>query len=89
MAETRLFATSYHQKYRLQQHTDLLRGLGFKKDDEMLKTSQVAARVNGYLVGQASVKQFEDEAPKLGFNAETTGYIREYVVKYQGRGMTC
>lgn len=89
MAETRLFATSYHQKYRLQQHTDLLRGLGFKKDDEMLKTSHVAARVNGYLVGQASLKQFEDEAPKLGFNAETTGYIREYVVKYQGRGMTC
>ncbi|XP_054288616.1 peptide methionine sulfoxide reductase-like isoform X2 [Macrosteles quadrilineatus] len=82
-------AEGYHQKYRFQQHTDLLKGLGFKKDDEKLKSSHVAARVNAYLVGMTTVKQFEEEAPKLGFNTETTDYIREYVVKYQGRGMVC
>ncbi|XP_046659663.1 peptide methionine sulfoxide reductase-like isoform X2 [Homalodisca vitripennis] len=82
-------AEGYHQKYRLQQHSDLMKALGFRKDDENLKTSHVAARVNAYLVGLASVKQFDAEAPKLGFNQETTDYIREYAVKYQGRGMHC
>jgi len=82
-------AEGYHQKYRLQQHTELLNGLGFKKDDEKLKTSHLAAKVNAYLVGMTPVSQYDQEAPALGLNKETIQYVREYCVRNQGKGMTC
>uniref|UniRef100_A0A1B6IBP0 peptide-methionine (S)-S-oxide reductase n=2 Tax=Homalodisca liturata TaxID=320908 RepID=A0A1B6IBP0_9HEMI len=82
-------AEGYHQKYHLQEHASLLPTLGFQKDDERLKTSHLAAKVNAYLVGMSTVEQFDTEVTSLGVDEETTKYIREYNVKNQGRGMTC
>lgn len=71
----------------MQQHKDLCSELGIKGN--LLKTSHVAARLNGYVIGQATEKQFEDEAPKLGLSKDTIDYVREYVKKYQGQGFVC
>ncbi|KAG8337278.1 hypothetical protein J6590_026238 [Homalodisca vitripennis] len=87
--ETFYDAEGYHQKYHLQEHASLLPTLGFQKDDERLKTSHLASKINAYLVGMSTVEQFDTEVASLGLDEETTKYIREYNVQNQGRGMTC
>lgn len=79
---------SYHQKYRLQQHKDLCKDLGLIDGNDFIN-SHVAARLNGYVVGQGGVNQFNAEAQKLGLDENTINYVRQLVTKYEGQGLRC
>ncbi|XP_026478643.1 peptide methionine sulfoxide reductase-like [Ctenocephalides felis] len=81
-------AEDYHQKYRLQGHSEFMLSLGLKPG-ELLQTSHLAARLNGYLVGQGGEKQFLAEASKLGLNDEEQKYVLKYLKKYEGAGLFC
>lgn len=80
---------SYHQKFRLQQHTFLMQALDLKPKTEDLIKSHIAARLNGYVVGFGGRKQLDEEAEKLGLTGKILEYVKNLVVKYEGRGMTC
>lgn len=58
-------------------------------DEKLLKTSHVAARLNGYLVGVGGVKQYTDEASSLGLNAAQKEYVRHYVEENEGGNLYC
>uniref|UniRef100_A0A6M2DKC4 peptide-methionine (S)-S-oxide reductase n=1 Tax=Xenopsylla cheopis TaxID=163159 RepID=A0A6M2DKC4_XENCH len=81
-------AEDYHQKYRLQGHSEFMLSLGLKPG-EMLQTSHLAARLNGYLVGQGGENQFLMEAESLGLNKEEQNYVLKYLKKYEGGGLFC
>ncbi|KAI5721293.1 hypothetical protein M8J77_018753 [Diaphorina citri] len=81
-------AEDYHQKYRLRQHSELQPKLNFKSED-CYKTSHLAARLNGYVVGFGGIKQFEEEADQLGLSEDVKNYVRNYVKRYEGSGMMC
>lgn len=78
---------SYHQKYRLQSHKDLVGSLNLTP--ELLLTSHVAAKLNGYLVGVGGVKQFLAETDELGLDAEQRKYVLHYVQENEGGGLFC
>ncbi|XP_053671443.1 peptide methionine sulfoxide reductase isoform X2 [Anopheles nili] len=80
-------AENYHQKYRLQGHTDLAKSIGLTP--ELLHSSHVAARLNGYLIGVAGLEQFEEEAKLLGLTKDQVQYVREYVIQNEGGGIFC
>ncbi|XP_052871814.1 peptide methionine sulfoxide reductase [Anopheles cruzii] len=80
-------AENYHQKYRLQGHADLAKSIGLTSD--LLLTSHVAARLNGYLIGVGGLEQFESEAGLLGLSKEHVQYVREYVIQNEGGGIFC
>ncbi|XP_024085857.1 peptide methionine sulfoxide reductase isoform X2 [Cimex lectularius] len=80
-------AEDYHQKYRLQQHPWLCEAISCK--GSLLKTSYVAARLNGYVIGCGGVAQFESELPILGLDEKTGEYVRKLVTKYEGQGLVC
>ncbi|XP_050092567.1 peptide methionine sulfoxide reductase [Anopheles aquasalis] len=80
-------AEDYHQKYRLQGHSDLAKAIGLTP--ELLQTSHVAARLNGYLIGVGGLEQFESEAPWLGLDTEHIHYVRNYVIENEGGGIFC
>ncbi|XP_049539261.1 peptide methionine sulfoxide reductase [Anopheles darlingi] len=85
-------AEDYHQKYRLQGHSDLAKAIGLigsESDSELLQTSHVAARLNGYLIGVGGLEQFESEAPRLGLDTEHIRYVRNYVIENEGGGIFC
>lgn len=88
-AKTFYNAEDYHQKYRLQQHPFLMKAVELKPTIHDLTRSHVAARLNGYVVGQGGIKQFEEEKDKLGFNEEVAEYVRKLVVKYKDHGLFC
>lgn len=78
---------SYHQKFRLQAHKDLAKQLGLNSD--LLQTSFVAAKLNGYLVGVGGRKQFDKEAHEFGLTQPQLDYIRRYIEKTEGAGLFC
>ncbi|XP_055317536.1 peptide methionine sulfoxide reductase-like [Sitodiplosis mosellana] len=80
-------AEDYHQKYYLQSHKDLAKTLSL--DEKLLRSSHVAARLNGYLVGVGGVKQFLDEALALGLNIAQKDYVRHYCEKNEGGNLYC
>ena len=81
---------SYHQKYRLQQHPWLCEAIGLQKNTgELLRSSHVAARLNGYVIGCGGVAQFESELPNLGLDEKTADYVRKLVTQYEGHGLIC
>ncbi|KAE9534309.1 hypothetical protein AGLY_008399 [Aphis glycines] len=81
-------AEDYHQKYRLQQHKNLCNDLGLKTGEDLIN-SHVAARLNGYVVGQGGIDQFDSEASKLRLDEAAIKYIRQLVIKYEGQGLHC
>ncbi|PSN48523.1 Peptide methionine sulfoxide reductase [Blattella germanica] len=81
-------AEDYHQKYRLQQHPWLMEAVGLTHGS-MLKSSHLAARLNGYVVGFGGVAQFDSEVERLGLDEKTAAYVRKLVVKYEGQGLFC
>lgn len=81
-------AEHYHQKYRLQQHKNLCKDLGLITLDDMIK-SHVAARLNGYVVGQGGIDQFDAEVSKLKLDEAAIKYVRQLVIKYEGQGLHC
>lgn len=87
-AATEFFdAEDYHQKYRLQQHPFLCERFGIKGD--LLKTSTLAARLNGYVIGCGGVAQFESDLPSLGLDEKAADYVRNLVTRYEGHGLVC
>ncbi|XP_023711728.1 peptide methionine sulfoxide reductase isoform X2 [Cryptotermes secundus] len=81
-------AEDYHQKYRLQQHPLLMEATGLVPGPQ-LKSSHLAARLNGYVVGSGGVAQFDSEVSRLGLDEKTANYVRKLVVKYEGQGLFC
>jgi len=63
--------------------------LGLTRNTKQLTSSHVAARLNGYVVGQGGVAQFENEADKLGLPEPVKVQVRKLVAKFQGSGMFC
>lgn len=82
-----LSSYSYHQKYRLQSHKDLAESLGMTP--ELLQTSYVAAKLNGYLVGVGGVEQFQKEADNFGLTPSQKEYVRHHVEENEGGGLFC
>ncbi|XP_065090963.1 peptide methionine sulfoxide reductase-like [Ochlerotatus camptorhynchus] len=80
-------AENHNQKYRLQGHVDLAKGLDLTP--ELLQTSHLAARLNGYLVGVGGLPQFEEEVGKLGLTEEQAQYVRNYLIQNEGGGLSC
>jgi peptide-methionine (S)-S-oxide reductase len=79
---------SYHQKYRLQQHPSLLKAINLEPGPKV-KSSHLAARLNGYVVGKGGVAQFEAEVKKLGLDENTAKIVQDLVVKNEGRQLVC
>lgn len=80
-------AEDYHQKYRLQQHKALCATLALTP--ELLQTSYVAAKLNGYVAGVGGVKQFLAEADSLGLNESQKEYVQHHVAENEGGGLYC
>ncbi|EZA52657.1 hypothetical protein DMN91_002068 [Ooceraea biroi] len=81
-------AEDYHQKYRLQSHPWLIETLGFVTP-EVLRTSALAAKLNGYLAGAGTLEQFDRELPGLGLTEKTAQYLKKYITENQGNGLYC
>jgi len=80
-------AEDYHQKYRLQAHTNFIKKLGLS--GENLLTSHVAAKLNGYMVGVGGVKQFQQEVSSFGLDNGQKEYALHYVKKNENAGLSC
>lgn len=74
-----LLFSRYHQKYMLRQRPTLLRSLGL--NDEKLKKSRVAARLNGYVGGFGSLKSFEAEVDELKLSEAQADLVKEIIRK--------
>lgn len=72
----------------MQQHKNLCNDLGLKTGDYLIN-SHVAARLNGYVVGQGGIDQFDSEVSKLRLDEAAVSYIRQLVIKYEGQGLHC
>jgi peptide-methionine (S)-S-oxide reductase len=82
------FLASYHQKYRLQAHKKLATELGLSpKASQLLQTSYVAAKLNGYLGGASNAKNFEKEED-LGLTEKQSQYVLKFI-KENGGGLSC
>ncbi|KAJ9575903.1 hypothetical protein L9F63_007215 [Diploptera punctata] len=81
-------AEDYHQKYRLQQHPILMKAINLESGPKV-KSSHVAAKLNGYVVGRGGVAQYDKEVKKFGLDENTVKYVRDLVVKNEGRDLVC
>ncbi|XP_069688065.1 peptide methionine sulfoxide reductase isoform X2 [Periplaneta americana] len=81
-------AEDYHQKYRLQQHPTLMKAINLEPGPKV-KTSHLAARLNGYVVGIGGVEQFDGEVKKLGLDEKTAKVVRDLVEKNKGQRLVC
>lgn len=79
---------SYHQKYRLQQHPRLCKAVNLQTGADF-KKSHLAARLNGYVWGQGTMKQFNEEMADLGLNEDEADVVRTLIIKHEGQGLTC
>lgn len=82
------FVNSYHQKYRLQGHQWLVESMNLSSG-EVLRTSPLASKLNGYLAGAGTIEQFERDLPSLDLNEKTSQYLRKCVIENQGNGLYC
>ena len=74
-------AESYHQKYQLRQSMPFIEIMeNLYPDDEDLRDSTAAARLNGFLAGHGTPEQVEKLVGKLGLTEET----REMLLKRFG-----
>ena len=78
---------SYHQKFRLQAHKIFVETL--ELNSELLLTSFVAAKLNGYLVGVGGIKQFDMEVSEFKLNQSQIDYVRHFIKKHEGAGLYC
>ncbi len=63
-------AEAYHQKYRLQQASVLMRDLrAIYPDNEDFVSSTAAARINGYIAGYGTVERFQEELDSFGLSS--------------------
>ncbi|XP_055627321.1 peptide methionine sulfoxide reductase-like [Toxorhynchites rutilus septentrionalis] len=80
-------AENHNQKYRLLGHVDLAKDLNLTP--ELLQTSHVAARLNGYLVGVGGMEQFESESEQLGLSDEQIQYVKNCIMQNEGGSLIC
>ncbi|XP_066581722.1 peptide methionine sulfoxide reductase-like isoform X2 [Prorops nasuta] len=81
-------AEDYHQKYRLQSHPWLLEVTGLTSA-EVLISSPLAAKLNGYIAGAGTFEEFERDLPSLGLTEKAAQYLQKYVIENQGNGLYC
>lgn len=73
-------AEDYHQKYYLQTHHEkLFKSLGIQQKD--LMNSQLAAKLNGYIVGENTLDAFNAECENFGLSEENLNYVRQMVAR--------
>jgi peptide-methionine (S)-S-oxide reductase len=73
-------AEDYHQKYRLQQVSELVREFGIMyPDDADFVNSTAAARVNGYLGGYGTFAQLQAEIDSFGLSSSGSNRLLEIV----------
>lgn len=71
---------SYHQKYYLQtHHKTLFKSLGIGQKD--LMNSQIAAKLNGYVVGENTLEAFNAECENFGLSEESLNYVRKMIAR--------
>ncbi|KAJ8911421.1 hypothetical protein NQ315_005954 [Exocentrus adspersus] len=80
-------AEDYHQKYRLQAHSWLCEDLGLTP--ELLQSSHVAARLNGYIVGVGKEDDYEKDIAKLGLSDKIANYVRRHLKENAGGNLYC
>ncbi|XP_055608896.1 peptide methionine sulfoxide reductase-like [Uranotaenia lowii] len=80
-------AQDHNQKYRLQGHVDLAKTLNLTTD--LLQTSHVAARLNGFLGGAGSLEQFELESQHLNLSPEQIQYVKNFLIENPDMGISC
>ena len=51
---------------------------------QLLQTSHLAARLNGYLVGVGGMEQFNEETPALGLTENEIDYVKRYLIEHEG-----
>lgn len=81
-------AEDYHQKYRLQNHPWLIEIAGLTSG-EILRTSPLAAKLNGYIAGAGTLVQLEQDLPYLGLTEKAAQYLKKYMIENQGNGLYC
>lgn len=79
--------SSYHQKYRLQQHPLIYETLGLTS--ELLQFSHAAAKLNGYVSGVGSKKDLEKDLTKLGLPDVVADYVRREWKDNEGGNLYC
>lgn len=73
-------AETYHQKYRLQQHRELMKEFRSMYPSEGdFVNSTAAARVNGYLDGYGTVDSLQEELNGLGLSPEQSKKLLDVV----------
>jgi methionine-S-sulfoxide reductase len=73
-------AEAYHQKYYLRNRRELMQEFHrFGFSEREFADSTAAARVNGYLGGHGTRKQFENELPLLGLTEAGENLLRNIV----------
>jgi len=76
-------AEGYHQKYYLQQHSDLLKEL--KLSDTELTHSPAAAKLNSYVSGFGTAEQLAKDIEHFKFSAAAQEKLRALVSKSKRR----
>ena len=66
----------------MQGHKEIAQSIGMNK--QLLQSSHLAARLNGYLVGVGGIAQFLEEAPALGLTDNEIEYVKRYVIEHEG-----
>lgn len=60
-----------------------------KLNANLLQTSHVACRLNGYLVGVGGLEQFLKEVDQLGLPKEVREYVKKEVLANEGGSLYC
>jgi peptide-methionine (S)-S-oxide reductase len=82
------FVFSYHQKYLLQRYPYILTILDIEPGKPLVQ-SYVAARLNGYVGGYGSLKDFEAESKKLGLPPKAESYVINMLSKNKKAKVAC
>jgi len=79
-------AEDYHQKYYLRNTNALMdQYKGRFPNENSFTDSTAVARVNGYIGGNGTTEQLEEELPQLGLSDEAAEALRSFVLKRAGR----
>ncbi|XP_076259490.1 methionine sulfoxide reductase A isoform X2 [Rhynchophorus ferrugineus] len=80
-------AEDYHQKYRLQKHGWIAEELNLTP--ELLQTSEVAAKLNGYIAGVGTVEEFEKDVKRLAIPEKIASFVKIQLLENMGGTLYC
>ncbi len=69
-------AEDYHQKYYLRHDSVLMNELAGYTPQQLVD-STVAARLNGYVAGKATLAQLHDDLPRLGLSPAANAHLEK------------